>query len=363
MTIIDRRYSVAEGTAVKAPCRAATTANITLSGQQTIDGVACVQDDRVLVKNQTTGTQNGIYTVSTGNWTRTRDFDGAYDIVDGTRIFINSGTAYALFEFAVSTPDPIVIDTTAIAFTPTGAASASASAIASAASAVTSSASATAAAASAATAAGFNWSTGDIKLTLKTVADSGWRLFDDGTIGDASSGATYANVAALALFTLLYNSPFTDANCPILTSAGAGTTRAAQTSAATAWAAHCRISLPKTLGRALAISGSGSGLTTRVLGAVAGSETHSIVVGEIPTLTSVNAAQAISVASTVNDILRGGVSDNFSSTAGSGEFDLLTKNTITSTGNNSISVTYTNGSQTALSLMQPEVFLNAMVKL
>jgi uncharacterized cupin superfamily protein len=116
MTLIDRRYSVAEGTAVKAPCRAATTANITLSGEQTIDGVAVVEGDRVLVKNQTTGSQNGIYSVSTGNWTRTRDFDGAFDIVSGTRVFVTSGTVSAQVEFYVTTADPIVVDTTSIAF-------------------------------------------------------------------------------------------------------------------------------------------------------------------------------------------------------------------------------------------------------
>lgn len=116
MTIIDRRYSVAEGTAIKAPCRAATTANITLSGLQTIDGVVVVEEDRVLVMNQTDGTTNGIYAASSGNWLRTRDFDGAYDIVCGTRVFVTTGTANAQVEFYVTTADPIVIDTTSIAF-------------------------------------------------------------------------------------------------------------------------------------------------------------------------------------------------------------------------------------------------------
>lgn len=63
----------ASGT-VKAPCRAVTTANITLSGTQTIDGVALVEGDRVLVKNQTTGYNNGIYDVSSGAWTRSSDY-------------------------------------------------------------------------------------------------------------------------------------------------------------------------------------------------------------------------------------------------------------------------------------------------
>ena len=53
--------------------RAATTANITLSGTQTIDGVALNVGDRVLVKNQTTASGNGIYVVASGAWTRSLD--------------------------------------------------------------------------------------------------------------------------------------------------------------------------------------------------------------------------------------------------------------------------------------------------
>lgn len=117
MTIVDRRYSVAEGTAIKAPCRVGTTANITLSGLQTIDGVAVVADDRVLVKNQTTGSENGIYTASTGNWLRTRDFDGAYDVVTGSRVLVTAGSTQAGNEYYISTTGTITIDSTSIAFT------------------------------------------------------------------------------------------------------------------------------------------------------------------------------------------------------------------------------------------------------
>ena len=49
--------------------RATTTANITLSGTQTVDGVALVVGNRVLVKNQSTASQNGIYVVASGAWT------------------------------------------------------------------------------------------------------------------------------------------------------------------------------------------------------------------------------------------------------------------------------------------------------
>lgn len=352
MTTIDRRYSVAEGTAVKAPCRVATTANITLSGLQAIDGVTLVEHDRVLVRSQTSGVDNGIYEASSGNWLRTKDFDGAYDVVTGTLVYIASGSTYAQYEFAVSTTGDILPGTTSLSFTPTGAQSAAVSATAAA-------ASASAAAASAATAAGYTFTTGDVKLTLKTTADSGWRMFDDGTIGDGSSGATYANVAAQALFTLMYTN-FVDANAAITTSAGAATTRAAQVNAATAWANHCRIALPKVLGRALAVSGAGSGLTSRALGVTAGEETHLLTTPEIPSHTHVN---------TLTDP---GHSHSYTRLNGALRNDgtsALTVNTAQvsdTTGTSTTGVTITNaaaGGGGAHNNMQPTSFLNIMVKL
>lgn len=61
--------SYAVGISWKAPVTAATTANITLSGTQTVDGVTLAVGDTVLVKNQSTASQNGIYTVNAGAWT------------------------------------------------------------------------------------------------------------------------------------------------------------------------------------------------------------------------------------------------------------------------------------------------------
>ena len=65
------------------------------------------------------------------------------------------------------------------------------------------------------------------EVTLKTVADPGWVMMDDQGIGSAASGAAYANNNAQALFTLLYTN-ITDTYCPVYTSAGVLTTRAAQ---------------------------------------------------------------------------------------------------------------------------------------
>ncbi len=75
------------------PVRVATTANITLTNTQTIDGVAVVAGNRVLVKNQSTASQNGIYIcVSGGSWTRATDFDtGAY-LNDGILVPVQLGT-------------------------------------------------------------------------------------------------------------------------------------------------------------------------------------------------------------------------------------------------------------------------------
>ncbi len=111
-----RIENVDPAVAIKAPCRVATTANITLSGTQTIDGVAVVAGDRVLVKDQTTTSENGIYVASATAWARATDFDGARDVVEGTLIKVTDGTTYAGAYFQVTTSNPIVPGTTSIGF-------------------------------------------------------------------------------------------------------------------------------------------------------------------------------------------------------------------------------------------------------
>ncbi len=126
------------------------------------------------------------------------------------------------------------------------------------------------------------WSTGDAKLTLKAVADTGWIMFTDGTIGSATSGATVADAATQALFALLFAN-CADADAPLFTQGGgSGTTRGAQGTAAAAWAANCQMSTPKMLGRALAGAGQGASLTARALGSITGAETHVLSVSEMP---------------------------------------------------------------------------------
>lgn len=77
--------------AFKKSVKAATTANITLSGTQTIDGIALVAGDRVLVKNQSTASQNGIYDVASGSWTRPADANLASEM-GGAVVNVDSGT-------------------------------------------------------------------------------------------------------------------------------------------------------------------------------------------------------------------------------------------------------------------------------
>lgn len=81
-----------ESLASKQSCRVATTANITLSGAQTIDGIALSIGDRVLVKNQSTPAENGIYVVASGSWSRASDGDTWNDLV-AARLSIAQGTS------------------------------------------------------------------------------------------------------------------------------------------------------------------------------------------------------------------------------------------------------------------------------
>lgn len=87
--------AVAEGLDVKASCRLATTVaegNIGLSGLANIDGVTPLAGDRILVKNQTTGSQNGIYVADSGSWSRANDAAQSGEITPGTFVFVEEGS-------------------------------------------------------------------------------------------------------------------------------------------------------------------------------------------------------------------------------------------------------------------------------
>ena len=109
--------AVKTGLDVKDSVKVATTANITLSGTQTIDGVAVSADERVLVKNQSTGSQNGIYDCKAGAWARSSDFDANSEVTSGAFVFVEQGTANADSGFVLTTDGSITVGTTALSFT------------------------------------------------------------------------------------------------------------------------------------------------------------------------------------------------------------------------------------------------------
>jgi len=117
-----RRRGLTGGVADKTPCIAASTANLTLSGEQTVDGIALVGvslsqpiENRCLVKNQTDPIENGIYVVATGTWQRAVDWDGKQDIVEGTMVRVNRGTTNSDTYWRVSTTGDIEVGVTSVA--------------------------------------------------------------------------------------------------------------------------------------------------------------------------------------------------------------------------------------------------------
>ena len=100
----------------KESVRAASTANLTLSGEQTIDGVAVVASERVLAKNQTAGAENGIYVCAAGAWSRSVDADSSAEVTTGLAVLVSEGTANADKLYILTTNDPITLGTTALTF-------------------------------------------------------------------------------------------------------------------------------------------------------------------------------------------------------------------------------------------------------
>ena len=108
--------AVAQGASWKANAQAASTGNLTLSGTQTIDGYAALVGDRILVKDQTTTTQNGVYVVASGAWTRATDADTGSEI-KGMAILVINGTTNALSQWVNTNVAVPAIGTDAITYT------------------------------------------------------------------------------------------------------------------------------------------------------------------------------------------------------------------------------------------------------
>jgi hypothetical protein len=109
--------STSEGLDIKGSVKIATTANITLSGTQTIDGVAISADERVLVKDQSTASQNGIYLCKAGAWARADDMAASSDAA-GAFSFVEQGSTYSDVGFVCSSnKGSAVVGTNNLAFT------------------------------------------------------------------------------------------------------------------------------------------------------------------------------------------------------------------------------------------------------
>jgi hypothetical protein len=115
---IDRTVSVASVS--QFTVTAATTANITLSGSQTIDSVTLSNGvSTVLVKNQSTAAQNGIYLYNSGGaWSRVTGFNEDSEVLQNVLVTVAAGgSTNGELKFYLSTDEPIVVGTTALTFT------------------------------------------------------------------------------------------------------------------------------------------------------------------------------------------------------------------------------------------------------
>lgn len=117
--------ALANGQDWKGSVRAATTATVTLAGgaPSTLDGVSLAANDRILVKDQGTGSQNGIYIVQTlgtganGTWVRATDADVSAEVTGGLTVWVTEGTVNADTAWTLITNDPITLGTTSLTFT------------------------------------------------------------------------------------------------------------------------------------------------------------------------------------------------------------------------------------------------------
>ncbi|MCA1467226.1 hypothetical protein I6F09_04905 [Bradyrhizobium sp. IC3195] len=89
------------------PVRLASTTNLALVGLVTVDGVAAAAGDRILVKNQTDATQNGIYTASAGTWYRAPDSNSSRTLIKGMKVAVQEGATHAdqVWNLVTNRPD------------------------------------------------------------------------------------------------------------------------------------------------------------------------------------------------------------------------------------------------------------------
>lgn len=191
------------------------------------------------------------------------------------------------------------------------------------------------------------FTTGDLKLTHKTAADTGWILWGNvagnRTIGDGSSGGLVrANADTATLFALYWNN-YSNTQCPV--SGGRGVSAAAD------YAAHKTISLPPGMARALGVAGNPSDLpTNRNLGDSTGAETVILTTTNLPPYTPAGTNSTTSVL----------WADFGATDAASGTglaLSTLPGSSVVFTG------TPQGGTSQPVSIMQPTAFVNVMIKL
>jgi len=102
-----------QGLDVKESVKAASTANVVLTGVQTIDTVSLVAGDRVLLKNQTAGAENGIWVVASGAWARSDDANTAVKLTSGAFVFVEQGSQ-ADSGWTMTTDGAITLGTTSL---------------------------------------------------------------------------------------------------------------------------------------------------------------------------------------------------------------------------------------------------------
>lgn len=209
------------------------------------------------------------------------------------------------------------------------------------------------------------FTTGDVKPTLKTVADTGWVMGgSSSTIGNVGSGATYANVNALALYTLIWTNisqPTANTYSPVTGGLGA--------SAAADWAGLKPLNTGWWAGHALGVAGAGGSLTTRALGAEVGEETHLLSTGEMPSHYHAASIYDPSHTHSGNFAGGGGLGNNNGGGGGSyGAFSTYLSVGGATTGvrinsSNGLDTTYSAGGGGYHNNMQPTKFVNVMIKL
>jgi len=100
----------------KQSVRVATTANIALAGLQTIDGIALIAGDRVLVKNQAVAKDNGLYVAAAGAWARSADADTSSKVTSALIVSVEQGATLADTRWQLVTDGVIVLGSTALVF-------------------------------------------------------------------------------------------------------------------------------------------------------------------------------------------------------------------------------------------------------